>query len=315
MSLTSIEFTINVPHQQCRREVVELWVPPYEEPTSEDYDMGPVPKRRCGEGSVIEWTRYDDDAWPIEPTPSDLITELSAAVGYLNKGSIISYTAHPYTSSSWVEGPDQDYLLYLEKKEVEEYCEAYDKWMNMIGDMDQDIHAPSYFSEYMGSVAKLDKDNKGFQLMKKMGWNGEGLGSSASGIEDPVHVDCANIIKDSTGTPKKLTPEMIKQRENLNWNFNFLWNNPHFTSIPENHDQELVDPWDQCVEVELVHIGEIYAVGKCEFGGVYIPNGVVRHLSNMECGKGGKFLANMMFTGGKFPWKIGYNGVVSVKNH
>lgn len=300
MSVTSITFTIDTHHQGVREEVV-LWVPPYEEPTSEDYDLGFVPERRPGEGTVIEWTRSNDEVWPIEPPPSELISELVGAMGYLNYGA----------STVGSSAPCKEYLLYLEKKEVDEYCEAYDKWMEMIGDMNQDIHEPSYFSEYMGAAPKLDRDNKGFQLLKKMGWNGEGLGKSATGIEEPVHVDCANIIKDNTGEPKKFTPEMLLQVQELNHEFNTNWNEPQGATTWWE-DMEIPETTET---VELIRSGDKHGVGKCRLGGVYIPNGVVRHLSNMECGKGDKFLANLVFTGGKFPWKIGYNGVVRVENH
>jgi len=302
MSVTSITFTIDT-HRQGVREEVELWVPYMEEPTSEDYDLGYVPKRRPGEGSVFQWTRHDGlERGGIEPHPSDLIPELAGAVGYLNQGAS--------TTGPWAKGPDPDYLLYLEKKEVDEYCEAYDKWMEMTEDT-TDIYEPSYFSEYMGSVAKLDEDNKGFKMMKKMGWNGEGLGEGSSGIEEPVHVDCANIINDNTGKPKKFTPEMLLQVQELNHEFNMNWNEPQ-GSTTWWEDMEIPETTET---VELIRSGDKHGVGKCRLGGVYIPNGVVRHLSNMECGKGDKFLANLVFTGGKFPWKIGYNGVVSVENH
>ena len=309
--MTSITFTIDVPHRHSQKEEVELWVPPYEEPTSEDYDMGPVPKKRWGEGSVMIWTQHDQYAWPIEPAPSHLVSELSAMVGYLNQGAPISYSSSPYhTSGMDLSGPDPDYLLYLEKKEVDEYCEAYDKWVEMTEDT-TDIYEPSYFSEYMGSVAKLDEENKGFKMMKKMGWKGESLGKSASGIEDPVHVDCANIIKDNTGKPKKFTPEMLLQVQELNHEFNMNWNEPQGATTWWE-DMEIPDITET---VELIRSGDKHGVGKCRLGGVYIPNGVVRHLSNMECSKGDKFMANLMFTGGKFPWRIGYNGVVSVENY
>ena len=303
MSVTSITFTIDTHHRGIREEV-ELWVPPYEDPTNEDYEMGYVPERRPGEGSVTMWTRYDDEAWPIEPPPSKLVSELAGAVGYLNQGAS--------TKGPLAKGPDQDYLLHLESKEVEEYCKAYDMWMDMIGDMNQDIYEPSYFSEYMGSVAKLGDDNKGFKLMKKMGWNGEGLGASSSGIEDPVHVDCANIIKDSTGTPKKFTPDMLLQTLELNHEFNMIWNDHQPCHLPWWEDMEIPEITET---VEIIRVGDKHGVGKCRLGGVYIPNGVVRHISNMECGKGDKFTANMVFTGGKFPWRIGYNGVVRIENH
>lgn len=119
MSMISATFLLDA-WGQDQVEEVEIWVPRYKEPTSQDYDEGYVPKRRCGEGSVMMWTRYDDEALTIEPDPSSLIRELCAAVGYLNKGAPISYSAFL--------GPEPDYLLYLEKKEVEEYSSHYEKF-------------------------------------------------------------------------------------------------------------------------------------------------------------------------------------------
>ena len=302
MSVTSLTFTIDHPTHQGVREEVELWVPPYGEPTSEDYEVGYV--QRCrGDATIIGWTRHDDEAWPIEPSPSELISELAGAVGYLNYGAS--------TTGPWARGPCKDYLLTLEKKEVDEYCEAYDEWMEKIEDMDQDIYEPSYFSEYMGSAAKLDEDNKGFKMMKKMGWEGEGLGSTGDGVKEPVLSDCANIIKDNTGRPKKLTPEMIFQVQEINHEFNLNWNDLQ----DPNKWWEDMDVPDVLETVELIRSGDKHGVGKCRLGGVYIPNGVIKHLSNMECGRGDRFKASLVFTGGKFPWKIGYNGVMSVEKH
>ncbi len=301
MSLTSLTFTIDTHHHGVREEV-ELWVPPYEEPTSEDYDMGDVPILMTGGGgSVIMWTHCYECDWTIEPPPSELISELAGAVGFLNHGA----------STVGPPEPCKDYLLSLEKKEVEEYCEAYDEWIEKIGDMDQDIYEPSYFSEYMGSVAKLDEDNKGFKMMKKMGWNGEGLGSTGDGVKEPVLSDCVNIIKDNTGKPKKLTPEMIYQVQEINQEFNLNWNDLQ----DPNKWWEDMDVPDVQETVELIRSGDKHGVGKCRLGGVYIPNGVIKHLSNMECGRGDRFKASLVFTGGKFPWKIGYNGVMSVEKH
>jgi len=115
----------------------------------------------------------------------------------------------------------------------------------------------------------------------------------------------AEFIGGSNGHPHQFTPEMLEQRDNLNRCFNHLWNNPHFTSIPENYPQELEDPWDQRIEVEILHIGDNYAVGKCEFGGVYIPRGAVKHLKNIDCCEvGGQIVADLSFSGKKHPWWV-----------
>jgi len=113
------------------------------------------------------------------------------------------------------------------------------------------------------------------------------------------------FVKDGAGNVSKFTPEMLEQRDNLNHKFNHLWNNPHFTSIPENYPQELKDPWDQCIEVEVLRIGDNYATGKCEFGGVYIPKGAVKHLQNIDyCEVGARIVANISFSGKKHPWWV-----------
>jgi len=113
------------------------------------------------------------------------------------------------------------------------------------------------------------------------------------------------FVKDGTGQVSKFTPEMLEQRDNLNHNFNHLWNNPHFTSIPENYPQELQDPWDQRTDVEILCIGDNYAVGKCEFGGVYIPKGAVKHLTNIcSCEVGRHFVADLSFSGKKHQWWV-----------
>jgi len=113
------------------------------------------------------------------------------------------------------------------------------------------------------------------------------------------------FMKGVSGQPQLFTPEMLEQRDNLNHKFNHLWNNPHFTSIPEEYPQELQDPWEQCIEVEILHIGDTYAVGKCEFGGVYIPKGAVNHLKNIDCCEvGGQIVADLSFSGKKHPWWV-----------
>ncbi|XP_059487556.1 calcium homeostasis endoplasmic reticulum protein isoform X2 [Neocloeon triangulifer] len=60
---------------------------------------------------------------------------------------------------------------------------------NRSGSRERSITPPSFFgSAYGGSKQdqSLDENNKGHQLLKKMGWGGAGLGAMEQGIEQPI---------------------------------------------------------------------------------------------------------------------------------
>ena len=202
-----------------------------------------------------------------------------------------------------------------------------DQWRDGRSSMD-DLHDPSFFIEYCGAEEDEDtitEDNPGYKMLVAAGWNpGEGLGKNADGVTQPVGVLPKSVICDEGGKPLKLTPEMLEQRENLNWNFNFNWNNPQPAYIePLEGDAAWTTksgkqswslgllPWvdmevpDQHMEAEILRVGEHYAIGKCVFGGVYIPKGAVKHLQNIDyCEVGVRIMAKLSFSRKKHPWWV-----------
>ena len=156
---------------------------------------------------------------------------------------------------------------------------ALDQWRAGSDTMD-DLHEPSYFVE----------------------WN------QGEGQETWVGGDWSSW-KD--GKIPQYTPEMLAQRDTLNWMFNFRWNNPHFTSIPETHPQDNYDVPDVVELLELTAVGENYGVAKCVFGGVYIPKSAINHLQyNGGAEIGTIFDGEIAFTPqNKFQWRLKKNGI------
>lgn len=280
MTITELTFTLPA-HAQGETEEVTLWVPPYV-PTFNDDG---VEVKRWAEGSVTEWTRYDQYAWPIEPGPSNLVRELSAVVGYLNKGAPISYHCAPYSECGMkFPSPDPDYLLHLEAKEVAEYCEAYDQWIDSGRGWAVDIYQSSLFTE----------------------WN-QSLGET-------IWVGSENI----PGKIPEFTPEMLVQREQLNWAYNISWNqhNWHGGWIGGPVGYQAIPPQTECLV--LVSVGENYGVAQSPFGAVYVPRGCLNYLQGEgECFPGLTFTANIQFLPEvgeqrtRFPWRIQQYGIIS----
>ena len=110
---------------------------------------------------------------------------------------------------------EDDPREFIDDEEVEE---ALDQWRDCGMD---DLHEPSYFSDHVGFPKPVGSESPGFAMMKKMGWSpGEGLGQN--GIVDPICKMIPSLLRDDRGNVVKFTPEMLEQREQLNWNFNFL---------------------------------------------------------------------------------------------
>ena len=160
-----------------------------------------------------------------------------------------------------------------------EIAEALDQWRK--GDdkgatMD-DLHSPSLFTEWDQGV-------------------GEALFVGADQVQKNMKV-------------QEYTPEMLAQREELNWCFNFLWNIPQFTSVPNTI--ELENPSDQVELLELVAVGDNHGVAKCKFGAVFVPKGALTYLQhNGGTEVGTTFDGEITFTpGNKFPWRLARNGI------
>ena len=129
-----------------------------------------------------------------------------------------------------------------------EIAEALGQWRAGSDTMD-DLHEPSYFVE----------------------WN------QAEGGENWVGGDWSSW-KD--GKIPKYTPEMLEQRDALNWMFNFHWNT---TFYPGDTMTNVIPETE--IEMEIVAAGDSHAVAKCKYGSVFIPKGALKHIINLNYGQ------------------------------
>lgn len=109
----------------------------------------------------------------------------------------------------------------------------------------------------------------------------------------------------------KYTPEMLMQRENLNWMFNFVWNPPqHFPSKTGPWNDNMVVP-DITENLKLMVVGDNYGVAKFHLGGVFIPKGSVKYLLSKGLKVGSTFYGEITFTPNtKYQWRLKHNGVI-----
>ena len=181
----------------------------------------------------------------------------------------------------------------------EEHEKAYEDWVAS----GEDISGPSYFSDYVGFPEPVGTESPGFAMMEKMGWTqGEGLGQG--GIVDPICKMIPSLLRNDRGNVSKFTPEMLEQREQLNWIYNFHWNTTFFpgdtmtTVIPEIYG-----------EIELVSVGENHGVAKSPTGSVFVPRGVLKFLGS-KAQVGQEFSASLEFVAGaRYPWRVVKNSV------
>lgn len=164
---------------------------------------------------------------------------------------------------------EDDPKEFIDDEEVED---ALEQW-RMCDGMD-DLHEPSYFSEYVGS-------------------------------SEPLLDDRGNVVK--------FTPEMLEQREQLNWNFNFLWNGFGFCQGTTNHPTGDYVPPIYCEDVEIVSVGDNHGVGKCKMGSVFIPKGSLNYLGpDAYVGQGIQATLERASEGARYPWRIVKNSITCV---
>jgi len=196
------------------------------------------------------------------------------------------YQIHELSTAAgmhWDYGPYRAAVLAVtdEMEEWEEHGAAYEEWLRSQGGGDmEDLHEPSLFTE----------------------WN------QATGESQFVG---AEQLKKNMKIPE-FTPEMLQQRDTLNWCFNFLWNNPHFTSITGDYDPEI--NWQVTDTTELLTltaVGANHGVAKCQFGAVFVPRGAIQYLQhNGGATVGTIFDGEITFTPqNKFPWRLTRDGV------
>jgi len=202
---------------------------------------------------------------------------------------------------------EDDPREFIDDEEVEE---ALEQWRMCVG-MD-DLHEPSYFSDHVGFPGPVGSESPGFAMMKKMGWSpGEGLGQG--GIVDPICKMIPSLLRDDRGNVVKFSPEILEQREQLNWNFNFLWNGFGFCEGTTNHPTGDYVPPIHCEDVELVSVGDNHGVGKCKMGSVFIPKGALNYLGpDAAVGQGIQATLERANEGARYPWRIVKNGITCV---
>lgn len=157
----------------------------------------------------------------------------------------------------------------------EEVEDALEQWRNC--GMDE-LHEPSYFSDYVG-------------------------------FPEP--------LLDDRGKVAKFTPEMLEQREQLNWIFNFVWNKASgedgrpWCEWVRPGSEEMYIP-EQYGEIELVSVGENHGVAKSPMGSVFVPRGVLKYLGS-KAQVGQEFSASMEFVeGARYPWRVVKNSVLHI---
>jgi len=178
----------------------------------------------------------------------------------------------------WEEGPLRaDVLANIgEMEEWEEHGTAYEQWCHGEANMD-DLHEPSFFTEWsQADCAAI--------------W----VGGGCVGFADPEKIP-------------KFTPEMLLQRNTLNYFFNFVWNKSQFPGCPWRCPEVPV----QIELLTLTAVGSNHGVAKSMFGAVFVPRGALQHLQhNGGATVGTIFDGEITFTPqNKFPWRLTRDGI------
>ena len=229
----------------------------------------------------------------VRPRPGDLLWDLCDAVGFFkppkHQVEFDSCTAvrhaiggwrtlgdaqkHFDLFAGWNGAPlDDNFKELHEFINDDEHAEAYEQWITGASNMD-DLHGKSFFTE----------------------WN------MAEGCPTFVGAGENNFVI------PEYTPDMLVQRDYLNWCFNFAWNTTFFpgdtmTTVVPNRVEHL----------ELVNVGENYSIAKSDYGAVYIPKAAMNYLDrNGRCEVGAKLDGEIGFTPGKgrFHWRLVPNGI------
>jgi len=218
---------------------------------------------------------YDDDKTEVTLWGSENWGTISGAAAWLREPDAYRDILLLVTESGmhWDEGPYKAAVLAAidEMEEWEEHGTAYDKWCQGVQDMN-DLHSPSLYTE----------------------WN------QATGESNFIGAD---QLQKNMKIPK-YTPEMLFQRDTLNWFYNFNWNGATRSTMTT------VVP-DTIELLELTAVGDNHGVAKCDMGAVFVPKSALNHLTcNGGAEVGTIFDGEITFTpGNKFPWRLVRDGV------
>lgn len=224
---------------------------------------------------------YDDGKTEVTLWGPETINTMPGAAAWMSDDDAYRKILLCVTESGmhWSAGPYLDAVLNIinEMEEWEEHGTEYEKWSQQDANMD-DLHEPSYFLE----------------------WNQcEGAATWVGGGE--LHKNRAKV--------PQFTPEMLIQRDTLNWFYNFEWNTCSRFTIARYVQNSIVP--DQTELLELVAVGDNHGVAKCRFGSVYVPKSALTYLRyNGGCEIGTIFDGEMTFTPDKkFLWRLNHNGI------
>jgi len=222
---------------------------------------------------------YDDDQTEISLWGDETIYAMPGAAAWMREKDAYHKITELVIESGmhWEYGPFRSAVFDIidEMEEWEDHGTAYEQWCQEDANMD-DLHEKSLFTE----------------------WN------QAAGCSTYVGAD-------QMGKNMKVpeyTPEMLQQRDDLNWFFNFKWNGP------KGRDRYNTSPAivpDMIELLELTAVGDNHGVAKCVFGAVFIPKGALNHLNyNGGAEVGTIFDGEITFTpNNKFPWRLKKDGI------
>ena len=237
----------------------------------------------------------------VRPRPGSLLWDLCDAVGFFKIGKYDPIENHNCMATKgaigkwmtpekqmecfklfngWNGAPlDDNFAELHEFINDDEHAEAYEKWIAEASGMD-DLHEKSLFTE----------------------WN--------QSLECSTFVG-ADEVSETMRVPE-YTPEMLVQRDYLNWCFNFLWNKPQKPGVPHTRFAEVLEVPDQVEFLEVVNVGENYSIAKSDYGAVYIPKAAMGYLDrNGGCEVNAKFDGKIGFTPGRgrFHWRLLPEGI------
>tara|TARA_B100000035_G_scaffold304477_1_gene304248 strand:+ start:231 stop:1007 length:777 start_codon:yes stop_codon:yes gene_type:complete len=225
---------------------------------------------------------YDKEKTEVTLWGPETIHAMPGAAAWMNDPDAYRKILHLVMESGmhWEGGPHREEVfdIIAEMEEWEDHGTAYEKWCQADANMD-DLHEKSLFTE----------------------WN------QAEGCSTYVGAD-------QMGKNMKIpeyTPEMLQQREDLNWFFNFKWNQERSPGCPNTRFEEIMEVPDQIELLELTAVGDNHGVAKCVFGAVFIPKGALTHLNyNGGATVGTIFDGEITFTpNNKFPWRLKKDGI------
>ena len=225
---------------------------------------------------------YDDGKTEVTLWGPENIHAMPGAAAWMRDDDAYRKILELVTESGmhWDNGPYKEAVIEhtFEMEEWEEHGTAYEKWCQDEANMD-DLHEKSLFTE----------------------WN------QATGESEFIG---AGDIKKNMKI-QEFTPEMLQQRDTLNYFYNFQWNQERLPGCPNTRFEEIMEVPEQTELLELVATGDNHAVAKCAFGAVFVPKGALNYLlCNGGYDIGTIFDGEIIFTPkNKFPWRLKKNGI------